>query len=136
MTVRELRCKDLVAGQWAIVLKDLRKILATEDQPEDGDTILSYGYGFDYVPAFTFEKQKEGYFRWTLSGGGPSSEIRFFAQASPRGWKLVRAEYWYMDWGDGAKRNVKAGPAFQVLESIWDDTFENQAQAEYERASE
>ena len=60
------------------------------------DAIQSeYGLAFDYVQADTFEDQTRGYFRYQLSFGGPSEEIRFFADLS---YRLIKAEFWFLDW--------------------------------------
>ena len=76
-----------------------------------------YGYGFDYVEAGTFDDQPEGYFRWILSGGGPADELRFYARQVRRGWEVSRIEYWFLDWFDGASRDVTDKP---VLSEIFD----------------
>ena len=51
---------------------------------EDGNVpdlgnIFEYGLSFDYVTPGTFKSQVGGYFRYQLSWGGPSDEIRFYA---------------------------------------------------------
>ena len=92
MTDREKSCKDLVAGEW----KDRQKDLTKEDFE---------GLSFDYVEANTFTDQKEGYWRWQFSWGGPSDELRAFVNRDD---SIHRLEYWYMDWFDGAKVNVTA----------------------------
>ena len=92
MADREKKCKDLVAGEWKDRQKDLQK--------EDFE-----GLCFDYVEANTFTDQKEGYWRWQFSWGGPSDELRAFVNRDD---SIHRLEYWYMDWFDGAKVNVTA----------------------------
>ena len=94
MTDREKSCKDLVSGQWKDRQKDLEKY-GTDFE----------GLSFDYVPPNTFENQKEGYWRWQFSWGGPSDELRAFVNRDD---SIHRLEYWYMDWFDGAKVNVPA----------------------------
>ena len=54
---------------------------------------------FDYVHPHTFDKQVEGYWRWQLSWGGPSDELRAFVNEKK---EMHRLEYWFMDWYDGA----------------------------------
>ena len=58
------------------------------------------GLCFDYVDPNTFTDQKEGYWRWQLSWGGPGDEFRIYVNPDK---SVHRIEYWYMDWYDGAK---------------------------------
>lgn len=58
-----------------------------------------YGLAFDYVKAGTFEDQNTGYFRYQLSYGGPSEEIRFYVDPEHN---LVKAEFWLLDWFTGS----------------------------------
>ena len=57
----------------------------------------NYGLCLDFVEPFTFDDQDEGYLRYQLSWGGPSDELRFYDN---------RVEYWFLDWFDGASRDV------------------------------
>ena len=90
-TVKQLKCADLVAGQW----KDRQKDLISRD----GSDREFEGLSFDYVKANTFTNQKEGYWRWQFSWGGPGDELRAFVNRDD---SIHRLEYWYLDWGDGA----------------------------------
>ena len=58
------------------------------------------GLCFDYVDPNTFNDQREGYWRWQLSWGGPGDEFRIYVNPDK---SVHRIEYWYMDWYDGAK---------------------------------
>ena len=60
------------------------------------DTALSW----DYVEAYTFENQSEGYYRLQLSWGGPSDEFRIYPAKDEYSVDVI--EYAYMDWFDGA----------------------------------
>ena len=103
MKDKQKKCKDLVAGEWKDRQKDLQK--------EDFD-----GLCFDYVEANTFEEQKEGYWRWQFSWGGPGDELRAFVNRDD---SIHRLEYWYLDWFDGAKVNVAAeDPAWQKMQDM------------------
>lgn len=73
------------------------------DETPDLGPISDFGLCFDYVAAGTYATQREGYFRWQISWGGPSDEFRFYVDAQK---KCHRIEYWYMDWFDGAKKNL------------------------------
>ena len=58
---------------------------------------------FDYVAPHTWDDQKEGYWRWQFSWGGPSDELRGFVNEHG---ELHRVEYWFLDWFDGASIDV------------------------------
>jgi len=74
-----------------------------------------FGLSFDWVYPDTFDDQKEGFFRYQLSWGGPSDEFRFCVNPDL---SIHRIEYWYMDWFDGASRTL-AGKDFELLETIF-----------------
>lgn len=98
---------------------------------EDIGSLNEYGLSFDYVTLGTFNDQKEGYFRYQISWGGPSEEYRFFTNG-PR-FDVYRVEFWYLDWFDGAPRDCTSN---QTLA----DWFEMMREAgsldhEYERAT-
>jgi hypothetical protein len=75
-----------------------------ESHPEYGN-FCEYGLSFDYVAPGTFgEDQRQGYFRYQLSWGGPSDEFRFYCGPEFEPYKI---EYWFMDWFDGASRTLR-----------------------------
>lgn len=74
-----------------------------------------YGLSFDYVAPGTFSGQREGYFRYQLSWGGPSDEFRFYAGPDL---SCHRVEYWLLDWFDGAHRILPDANERLMLE-IW-----------------
>ena len=88
-----------------------------------------YGLSFDYVEPGTFENQDEGYLRYQISYGGPSEEIRFFVSPTQNSgyygvttnWHLYRAEFWYLDWFDGARVDVTKNPTAQALYEHFND---------------
>ena len=90
MRDRQKKCKDLVSSKWKDRQKDLKS-------PE------FEGLSFDYVEPN--EDQKEGYWRWQFSWGGPGDELRAYVNRDD---SIHRLEYWYLDWFDGAKVNVPA----------------------------
>ena len=98
----ELTCADRIDEELKRVQEDIELYFEDPGVYENGNEDLpsfhEYGLCFDYVEPETFVDQECGYYRYQLSWGGPSDEIRFF----PDG----RIEYWFMDWFDGAKRNI------------------------------
>lgn len=89
----------------------------------------NYALSFDYVAPYTFTDQEEGYFRYQMSWGGPSDEIRFYSYDNGR--SCYRAEYWFMDWFDGAKVDVTGTVADDVF-SFFQDV--GMTESEYEKA--
>jgi len=77
-----------------------------------------YALAFDYVAPGTFNDQKEGYWRYQISWGGPSEEIRFYASKGHDGWHLYKAEFWYLDWFDGARTIVTDD---SIVQTLWEE---------------
>ena len=87
------RCEDRIQEAWKHRQKDLRN---NEFEP----------LGFDYVEPGTWPEQLEGYYRWQFSWGGPSDELRAYVNLDK---SIHRLEYWFLDWGDGAKIDIPKG---------------------------
>ena len=100
---REPSCAERVDEQW-------------KDRQEDLKDPEYEALGFDYVAPHTWDNQKEGYWRWQFSWGGPGDELRGFVNEHG---ELHRLEYWFLDWGDGAhvQVNQDAG-AWQQMEEM------------------
>jgi hypothetical protein len=94
----------------------LTAYLQGEDETGDMGTLGDYALSFDYVAPGTFDDQREGYFRYQLSWGGPSDEFRFFVNLDL---SCHRVEYWYLDWFDGASFTPGDGELSFLLE-IWE----------------
>jgi len=152
----QTKCADHVASQWASREADLKAMLShrycSDDElitfwTEQGidyqyalgnrdeiqelmsEAFSSYALSFDYVAPYTFTDQEEGYFRYQMSWGGPSDEIRFYSHDAGR--SCYRAEYWFMDWFDGA--------CIDVTGTVADDVFSwfhevGSTESEYEQA--
>ena len=72
-----------------------------------------YGLSFDFVDAGTFDDQETGFYRYQLSWGGPSDELRFHRDGS--------VEYRFHDWFDGAGRMVTSEDWAQRLAEFFRD---------------
>jgi hypothetical protein len=86
--------------------------IETDGEPNSPD---EYGLCFDYVAPNTFRDQREAYFRYQLSWGGPGDEFRFYANPDL---SCHRVEYWFLDWFDGAQR-ILSGEPEELLFEIW-----------------
>lgn len=103
---KDKSCIELVKGACKSRLKDIRTLWVlykqdSETYHEDLGNWNEYGLAFDYVAPDTFKDQEQGYFRYQISYGGPSEEIRFFTDENFKPYKI---EFWYLDWFDGAKK--------------------------------
>ncbi len=122
-------CQDRVQSSFESTLDDLEKIFrAYEDGETDRyideiGTFPEYGLSFDYVANGTFSDQHGGYFRYQLSWGGPSTEFRFYVDPD---YRLIRAEYWFLDWFDGAHIDCTFN---DTVRDIW--TFFRDCDAEH-----
>ena len=127
MNTKEKKCIDLVADKFAEqeqTYKEAQKyfdelLLIDEDKQEQFKCKHKYNKFFycedlfdyvnqtalpgDYVEPYTFDDQREGYYRLQLSWGGPSDEFRIYTDMNKT---IHEIEYWYLDWFDGACINV------------------------------
>lgn len=78
-----------------------------------------YGLATDYVAPETFDDQEEGYFRFQISYGGPSEEIRFYVNPD---FSVHCIEFWLLDWFDGASRDVTKDPRAMALADFYINT--------------
>jgi hypothetical protein len=136
---REASCASRWAAHKESRVIDLRLLLvAWHEGDEDRHaneigTLSEYGLGFDYVAPGTFTDQKEGYWRYQISWGGPSDEFRFYAggcgEQQPH-----RISYAFLDWFDGHEQAL-AGDDLEVIHQLW--TFFRDTgvtEAEYRKA--
>jgi len=119
-------CKDKLKEAKSNRLADIRKLWELyKSDPDAVDPDLGnfneYGLSFDYVAPNTFNDQRRGYWRYQLSYGGPSEEIRFYGEMTDKySAVLDRAEFWYLDWFDGAKSRL-AGKDHELAQEIFND---------------
>lgn len=77
------------------------------------EALHDYGLCFDYVEFGTFGDQNDDYFRYQISWGGPSEEIRFYANGA--------IEFVYLDWFVGAGFSVTRDSICQALRQYLTD---------------
>lgn len=129
MTTDHPTCESRVDGSWQSTKLDLEALLNPhEADPEhledlgytdpDDAGLYEYGLGFDYVEAGTFDDQPEGFFRYQFSYGGPRSELRFFVSLDG---SLHRAEFWFLDWFDGASLDLTDDDTARAVFEVFDE---------------
>jgi hypothetical protein len=145
---RSLTCKQRWAKHKNGRFRDLRRLwdayqAGEQDEPttpkhiktrEELGELYEYGLAFDYVAPGTFDRQREGYWRYQLSWGGPSDEIRFYSSSpSDEPYRIV---YSFMDWYDGYHRKV-AGRDEELALALWEFFQEvGSVESEYNKARE
>ena len=84
---------------------------ANEDEIRDElrERFYEYALSFDVVHA---DNPGESYVRYQISTGGPAEEIRFFCGFNRIPYK---AEFWLLDWFDGASRVCTHRPEIELL---------------------
>ncbi len=80
---------------------EVKEILSIMNTFEEIGDFHDYGLSFDFVAA---DENSNGYYRFQLCWGGPSSEIRFFEDGT--------IEAVYMDWRVGVGFNVDTFDSF------------------------
>ena len=118
-STKQPTCEDRIDGE----LIDATETLGTlwklynrnpEAYHDDYGRFDEYGSDFSYVEPGTFKGQREGYWTYLISGGGPSDEFRFFVNPDK---SIHRIEYWFLDWYDGAHR-ILDGEQYELLEAV------------------
>lgn len=82
-----------------------------EDEIRDElrERFYEYALSFDVVHA---DNPGESYVCYLISTGGPGEEIRFFCDFNRKPYK---AEFWFLDWFDGASRDCTHRPEIALL---------------------
>ena len=117
MTKENLTCSDRIAQSWASRSADLLEFQNSEDlENAEGYLFGEYALCFDFVAPNTFDNQSYGYWRYQISYGGPSEEIRFITRydedSEDFGYDFKKdlitdVEYAFLDWFDGATITLK-----------------------------
>ena len=138
MSERQKTCDQRIGSQLEAGIDDIRRLWESyqsgdEEGVDDLGHFHEHGLSFDYVAPGTFgDDQDQGYFRYQISYGGPSSEYRFFVNPD---FTVYKVEYWFLDWYDGASRNLY-GANNELMMEIFDWFNECGAVAsEYDKAT-
>lgn len=104
-------CAERIEENYNSRIETIRRLWTLSQQdPEAYDDLCEYGLSFDYVEPNTFKDQPFGFWRWQLSYGGPSDEFRLYGGG--------RVEYVFLDWFDGAKKELE-GEDLEMLQEIF-----------------
>ncbi len=97
-------------------------------------SFYEYGLSADYVAPGTFTGQRQGYFRFQISWGGPSEEVRFYISQGVRGYVAHKIEFVFMNWGTGIGLDVTNEDWAKWLFEQFEET--GTVQAEVTKATE
>lgn len=120
-------CETVIDSVMASTMLTLSQMLEAQDgeahedheDEYDEDSFSEYGLDFSYVRAGTFDDQTGGYFRYQMSWGGPSDELRFYVSPGRfGGLDVYKTEYVYMDWFDGASRRCYGADLTTALDVL------------------
>ena len=89
---------------------------SVDDEEITEESIYEFGLAFDYVAPGTFGDQTEPYWRYQISYGGPSEEIRFYSGGPT--YTPYRVEFVFLDWFDGAIRQL-CGADLDLMLNYW-----------------
>lgn len=92
---------------------DLDELETAIAKYRDVGSFNDYGLDFSLVEAGTFDDQKESYYRYQLSYGGPSEEIRFYRDGT-----IV---FVYLDWFSGVGFDVTGEDWAEWLKDFFTD---------------
>ena len=104
---REMSCADLIAGELADREQQLKDLYTLADDGDDSarEEIYEMAYGID----------RREILRVTWSGGGPAD----YLEITHSGGDILRVEYLYQDWYDGARLDVsEESAAYRYAEEI------------------
>jgi hypothetical protein len=131
MSEKKRTCEDRIDYELEKELETLKELWEGYLSGDDDKTTEFYEYGLSFsytVP----DDEREPFFCFQISWGGPSDEFRFFVRPDL---KPYRIEYHFQDWFDGAKR-VLEGEAKELLKEIYIMSFVDSGSAEYEYQKE
>jgi len=100
-------CSERIFDAFTSTEESLREILDSEDVIQG---INEYGLSFEYVNP---EDGGSPFYRWLLSWGGPSDELRFY--------EYGRTVYHFMDWYDGASEDCSENPTIKEIRCLFND---------------
>jgi hypothetical protein len=123
----KLSCADIVPYAMENRLNEIQElwnVYCGWEKPTDEiteDSFHEYGLSFEYVDE---GDDDNNYFRYLISTGGPSEEIRFYCYKNHFGlWVFSEAEFVYMDWFDSASEMI-TGNHLTLVEELFEFFYE------------
>ena len=110
---REKSCLERIKESFKNRLKDLKRFMDNLSNEEILQEFYEYGLSFDLVEVGTFEDQTRPYYRYQLSWGGPSAELRFYESGE--------VVYAFLDWFVGATIDVTNNEVITWLKEDFKD---------------
>ena len=106
-TTKDKTCAERIAQSYASRMEDLNEILTCSGDFSHCEDLMQglseYALGFDYVE-HDEEEEKEDFWRYQISWGGPSEEFRIYTDGKEG--PIEKIEFVFMDWFDGATKDV------------------------------
>ena len=123
----KLSCADIVPYAMESRLNEIQEmwnVYCGWEKPTDEiteDSFHEYGLSFEYVDE---GDDDNNYFRYLISTGGPSEEIRFYCYKNHFGlWVFSEAEFVYMDWFDSASEMI-TGNHLTLVQELFEFFYE------------
>ena len=123
----KLSCADIVPYAMENRLNEIQElwdVYCGWEKPTDEiteDSFHEYGLSFEYVDE---GDDDNNYFRYLISTGGPSEEIRFYCYKNHFGlWVFSEAEFVYMDWFDSASEMI-TGNHLTLVQALFEFFYE------------
>ena len=105
-------CEDRITEAIISRGEDFKRFMNAEDE-ETTEEFYNYGLEIAMVNMGTFKDMKEPYLKYLISWGGPSEELRFYQNGT--------VEFWFLDWFDGAHKNITSMGWVQWLKQYLED---------------
>ena len=105
------KCEDKIEQHLRDRIEDIKVALAGHFEEGIEDLI-------DWLHSVSLSYEEDTHYRawnWALSWGGPSDGFRFFEDGA--------IEYYFMDWFDGATRELR-GEQLEVLRELYSRCFD------------
>jgi len=100
-----MNCEKKISAELKRVVEDMRNILKSEDPVE---ALNNYALALSKTVTYKLE----------LSWGGPSDYLVF--EYDPENKELVSISYYYLDWFDGARREIPYNSEeWKILEELF-----------------
>ena len=119
----EIRNKQQAYRSYRSCMSTIRKLFRLwQKNPAaydtDGYRLEDYGLEFSFQAA----EGQPPYWRWLLSWGGPSEEVRFYARPDEPD-NLYAVEYWFYHWGFSKRYRISAPTYYSLLAELWAEYF-------------